>query len=146
MADAVPQTFQNHHRLVTLYHKVAFPILAVYLVWTTTQAIVAFAFATVLDALVAFALIIIFFYARIFALTVQNRLIRLEMRLRMRELLPDDLRPQIDRFTVPQLVAMRFASDAELPDLARKVIADNISDRTAIKKMIQDWQGDHVRV
>jgi hypothetical protein len=77
---------------------------------------------------------------------VQNRIIRLEMRLRMREILPEDLRRQIDRFTVPQLVALRFASDAELPDLARRVLADNVSDRTAIKKMIRDWQGDYLRV
>lgn len=146
MADTVPQTFENHVRLVTLYHKVAFPILAVNLIWALYQAIVQFSFATVLGALVAFAILIVFSYARLFALTAQDRVIRLEMRLRMQQVLPDDLKPRINDFTVAQLVALRFASDQELPELARKVLTDNLSDRTAIKKMIRNWQPDYTRV
>lgn len=146
MAGTVPQTFENHVRLVTLYHKVAFPILAINLIWALYQAIVQFSFATVLGALVAFAILIVFFYARIFALTAQDRVIRLEMRLRMQQVLPDDLKPRISDFTVPQLVALRFASDHELPELARQVLAGNLSDRTAIKKMIREWEPDYVRV
>jgi hypothetical protein len=77
--------------------------------------------------------------------TVQDRVIRLEMLLRMQQMLPVDLRPRIGEFTVGQLVALRFASDAELPDLARKVLQDKVTDRKAIKQLVRDWQPDHLR-
>jgi hypothetical protein len=76
---------------------------------------------------------------------VQDRIIRLEMRLRLAEILPPDLRGRIPEFTVAQLVSMRFACDAELPALARKVLDDKMSDRKAIKQLVKDWQGDYVR-
>jgi len=86
-----------------------------------------------------------FFLARIFALTVQDRVIRLEMRLRLRDLLPADLQPRIPEFTRAQLVALRFAGDRELPALARRVLEERLTDRKAIKAMIVDWQADHLR-
>jgi hypothetical protein len=76
---------------------------------------------------------------------VQNRLIRLEMRLRLAGLLPADLQSRIGEFTLDQLISMRFASDAELPALARKVLDDKMSDRKAIKQMVKDWQADWLR-
>jgi hypothetical protein len=84
-------------------------------------------------------------YARLFALSVQDRIIRLEMRLRLAEILPPDLRARIPEFTVAQLVSMRFACDAELPALARKVLDEKMSDRKAIKQLVKDWQGDYAR-
>ena len=83
--------------------------------------------------------------ARHFALRVQDRVIRLEMRLRLAQLLPADLRPRINELTPKQLVALRFASDEELPDLVRTVLVDRITDGRAIKKMIRNWQGDYLR-
>ncbi|HXU19154.1 MAG TPA: DUF6526 family protein, partial [Verrucomicrobiae bacterium] len=68
-----------------------------------------------------------------------------EMRLRMQQLLPPDLTPRIPEFTVSQLVALRFASDAELPDLARRVLQENLTERKAIKAMVRNWQPDHLR-
>ena len=100
---------------------------------------------SVIGALVALALLLLALYARMFALAVQDRVIRLEMQLRLQNLLPADLRPRIPDFTVSQLVALRFASDAELPDLARKVLAENLQDRKAIKQLIRDWQPDYLR-
>jgi hypothetical protein len=79
-------------------------------------------FESVLGILVAFALLTFALFSRVFALTVQDRIIRLEMRLRLAEVLPVDLRPRIPEFNVAQLVSMRFASDAELPSIARKVL------------------------
>ena len=90
-------------------------------------------------------MLLLAFYGRIFALAVQDRVIRLEMRLRMQQLLPQELRPRIPEFTVDQLVSLRFASDAELPSLARKVLDEKLSERKAIKKLIQNWQGDYLR-
>jgi len=86
-----------------------------------------------------------FFFARIFALKVQDRVIRLEMRMRLQQVLPPDLRGRIPEFAVGQLVALRFAGDAELPELARKVLDEKLTDRSAIKKMIRDWQPDELR-
>jgi hypothetical protein len=76
---------------------------------------------------------------------VQDRVIRLEMRLRLAQVLPVDMRPRIPEFTPAQLISLRFASDAELPALARKVLDDKMNNRKAIKQLIKDWQGDYLR-
>jgi hypothetical protein len=94
----------------------------------------------------AIALFLVAFYARAFAVRVQDRVIRLEMRLRLRELLPLALHPRIDEFTAGQMVALRFASDSELPALAETVLRDRITDKKAIKLMIKNWTPDNVRV
>jgi len=99
----------------------------------------------VVALIVAIALLLAALYGRMFALAVQDRLIRLEMQLRLQGLLPANLRPRIPEFTVNQLVALRFASDAELPGLAGKVLAENLQDRKMIKRMIQNWQADELR-
>ena len=78
-------------------------------------------------------------------LRVQDRLIRLEMRLRMQQLLPQELRDQIDRIGVKQLVALRFASDAELAELTRQVLSGSLATQNDIKAKIRDWQGDFLR-
>jgi hypothetical protein len=95
--------------------------------------------------IVAAALLLGFLSARTFALTVQDRVVRLEERLRLAALLPVDLQPRVGEFTLEQLVALRFASDAELPALARKVLDDQINDRKAIKQMVKTWRPDYLR-
>ena len=100
---------------------------------------------TVIALLLSIAFLLVFFFARIFALTVQDRVIRLEMRLRMQQLLPLDLRSRINDFSVNQLIALRFAGDEELPELARKVLEDKIDHRKTIKKMVKNWQADLLR-
>ena len=144
MADQ-EQNFKNHARFVPAYHYVAGPILLVNLVWAVLG-LADPSFQAAREVLVAVALVILFLYARVFALRAQDRVIRVEMRLRMRELLPDDLQGRIDEFTPTQLVGLRFAGDAELPDLARKVLDENIAAATPIKKLIRDWRGDYYRV
>jgi hypothetical protein len=145
MTEPNTQTFKNHSRLVPLYHGVAMPILLVNLFWTTYRAFTRPSWDTAIAALLGAALCILIVFARGFALTVQDRVIRLEMRLRMRELLPADLVPRIPEFTVGQLVALRFASDRELPALARRVLDERLQDRKAIKQLIREWQADHLR-
>ena len=145
MANQKPQNFQNHGRIVPPY-QFAFFVFAINLGWTIYHLVKSgITFESALAVLMAAALIVLFFYARHFALTVQDRVIRLEMRLRLAELLPGELRPRIPEFTVDQLVALRFASDAELPALARRVLEEKISDRKTIKQFIKDWQADHLR-
>jgi hypothetical protein len=98
-----------------------------------------------MDVLVVAALIVLFVNSRNSTLSVQNRLIRLEMRLRLATLLPAELQPRICEFTLDQLISLRFASDAELPALARKVLDDKMNDRKAIKQLVKDWQADWLR-
>jgi hypothetical protein len=139
------QDFRNHTKFVPLYHYVAFPLLVVNLLWAFYRMFQLRSVEGVIATLTAFALVIVFFFARIFALRVQDRVIRLEMRLRLREVLPIGLHPRIVDFTPDQLVAMRFASDTELPDLATAVLRAHIHDKKVIKQMIKDWKGDHLR-
>ena len=140
------QNFANHARFVPPYHYVAFPILLVNLLYRLYWLSGGLTFDAILDVLVGVALIIVAFFARVFALGAQDRVIRLEMRLRMRELLPDDLQGRINDFTPTQMVGLRFASDAELPALARKVLDENIVKATPIKQAVKDWQPDLHRV
>jgi hypothetical protein len=115
-------------------------------VWAANRFIHAPSFELALAVLSSVALIVLAFYARLFALTVQDRVIRLEMRLRLKDVLPAALQPRIRELTKGQLVALRFAGDAELAELAEKVLRDNIHDRAAIKQMVKDWEADHLRV
>ncbi len=140
------QNFANHVRFVPPYHYVAFPILLVNLLYRLYWLSGGLTFDAILDVLVGVALIIVALFARVFALGAQDRVIRLEMRLRMRELLPDDLQGRINDFTPTQMVGLRFASDAELPALARKVLDENIVKATPIKQAVKDWQPDLHRV
>ena len=144
--DVVPQTYANHARYVVGYHAVALFLLFVNLCWSVLQVFRYFSMSTVVAALLAVALVLLFLYARTFPMTVQDRVIRLEMRLRMEKLLPADVFTRFGEFTVGQLVALRFASDAELPALARKVLDEKIASRAEIKKLIKDWQPDYLRV
>jgi hypothetical protein len=139
------QNFQHHARLVPAFHFVTLPILLANFIWSIYRLVKAVSVGSVMGLLVALALLLLAFSLRVMVLTVQDRLIRLEMRLRLQQLLPADLRPRIPEFNVSQLVSLRFAGDAELPDLARKVLQDKLTNRKAIKQLIRDWQADFVR-
>ena len=139
------QNFENHAKFVPGFHVAVLGIFTINLGWSLYRVAHAFSAESVITLLLAIAFILLAFYSRIFALTVQDRVIRLEMRLRMQQLLPAELRPRIPEFGVNQLVALRFASDAELPVLAKKVLDEKLNDRKAIKKMIRDWQPDMLR-
>jgi hypothetical protein len=146
MAKNAVQSFENHARYVPLYHFVLFGILMINLVWSVVRIIRHPSADAAVALLIALGFLILFFYARQFALTMQDRLIRLEMRLRLAKVLPADLAQRIGELTVSQLIGLRFASDEELPELVRKVLAEGIADRTAIKRLVRNWQGDYLRV
>jgi Family of unknown function (DUF6526) len=141
----VTQNFENHTKFVPAFHFFVLPVLALNLVWSIDRAWSFFSTGTVISALLAAALILLALCGRRFALTVQDRVIRLEMQLRLQNVLPTDLRVRIPEFTLGQLVALRFASDAELPELARKVLDEHLADRKAIKKLVRNWQADLLR-
>ncbi len=145
MAKEKVQNFENHGRVIPAYHGFVFSVLAINLGWSLFSLRNEITFGSVVNVLVAAALIVLFFYARIFVLTVQDRVIRLEMQLRLERLLPADLRPRMGEFTVPQLISLRFASDQELPELARQVLDEKLTDRKAIKRRIKNWRADSLR-
>ena len=146
MAEKKPQTFENHAKLVPLFHYVVLPMFLVNLLLALYRMFTGFSFETAWGAAMAIGLMLVALFARVFALGAQDRVIRLEERLRMRGLLPDGLEPQIDDFTMDQLAALRFASDAELPSLAKKVVDDGIADRKTIKQMVVTWRADYQRL
>lgn len=145
MAQEKAQTFENHVRVVPAYHMFVFGVFLINFVWRLVQLRDGITFGSIMNVLMGAAFVVLFFYARIFALTVQDRVIRLEMRLRLERLLPPDLRSRISEFTVPQLVSLRFAEDQELSLLARQVLDEKLNDRKSIKRRIKNWQADFLR-
>jgi hypothetical protein len=140
------QNFANHTKIFPPFHFFVVPVLfvnvGVQLYWMKAFW---FSYTGIFGVLMALALIVGFFSARLFALSVQDRVIRLEERLRYQRLLPADLQARIDEFTVAQLVSLRFASDAELPTLARKVLDEKLNERKAIKQLVKNWKPDYLR-
>jgi len=140
------QNFENHMRLVPPFHFFVLPVLGLNVVWSIVRVVKAgFSFDGAVWILTAFAILLAALFGRLFALSVQNRVIRLEERIRMERLLPSDLKLRIGEFSCGQLIALRFASDAELPELARKVLTDKIEQGKAIKKMVKTWRADYLR-
>ena len=146
MPDSKPQSFANHSKLVLPYHGVAFLLIIVNAGYAAWMTITKFSVANLMYVLLVIAVFLLFWYARVFAVGVQDRVIRLEERLRLERLLPDALKPRIGDFTVAQLVGLRFASDAELPALAQEVLDQNIEAKDEIKKKVREWRADHCRV
>jgi hypothetical protein len=148
-----PQNFRNHGKIVPAFQYFLIPVLVLNLIYAGYRLFFTGwhhnawgVGAAVLNLLMALALLVLASLARLFALGVQDRVIRLEERLRYQQLLPDDLNPRINEFTINQLVALRFASDTELPALARKVLEGNVTDRKTIKQMVQNWRADYQRI
>jgi hypothetical protein len=140
------QNFANHTKVFPPFHFFVLPVLLInlgfQLYWMKLSW---FSYHGLFGVLLALALILGFLSARRFALSVQDRVLRLEERMRYQRLLPADLQPRIDEFTVAQLVSLRFASDAELPALARKVLDEKIQKRKAIKQLVKNWKPDYLR-
>ncbi len=140
-----PQTYKNHARIVPIYHIGVFFPLAANLLWAAYRLTGDVTGDSVMSLIVALALLLMFFSLRVQVLTVQDRVIRLEMRLRLQKILPADLLAKSDALTVPQLIALRFASDAELPALVRDVLSGSLTTQKDIKLRVKDWQADYQR-
>ena len=139
------QSYANHQRWFPLFHFVASPLLLAYALWAIWTALESSSAERWWTAVFAIGVFLAALASRAMAVRVQDRVIRLEMRLRLAAVLPDDLRAQIPKLATRHLVALRFASDAELPGLVRQVLAGSLTDQKAIKKAIVHWQADHLR-
>jgi hypothetical protein len=143
--DTREQSIRNHRRWFPLYHFVATPILGVATVMATMDVIRAPGRGTILVVLLCWGVLLAVLAVRVMALTVQDRLIRLEETLRMQRILPDDLQAVIPTLRRRHFIALRFASDEELPDLVRRVAAGELTDQQSIKVAITTWRPDHFR-
>jgi Family of unknown function (DUF6526) len=145
MAEHSPQTLANHVRIDPPFHYFVLPVFAI--TW-----IISIVFLVRHPGLLHFwivifntALIVAAIRFRQYALKVQDRVIRLEERLRLATLLPDSLRPQIAKLSEGQLIGLRFAADEEVPALVERTLAANLP-CAEIKKVIQHWRPDYWRV
>jgi hypothetical protein len=140
------QNFKNHVKVVPAFIFFVLPVLvlnfgwSLYFCWRQH-----FSFGSIVGVLTAAALFVGMGLARSFALRVQDRVICLEERLRYEKLLSGELCSRAGELSVEQIVSLRFASDAELPALARKVLDEKLSNRKAIKGLVTHWRADHLR-
>jgi hypothetical protein len=145
---SAPQNFKNHTRYYFPFHFVLMPILVFNLIFSIYDSIHRFPEHKYLFhwwIVMSIAFIMMAILGRRQSVKAQDRIIRLEERLRLATLLPANEQAHIHEFTTGQLIALRFASDAELPELARRALTQNL-DRKDIKKAIVEWRPDDLRV
>jgi cellulose synthase/poly-beta-1,6-N-acetylglucosamine synthase-like glycosyltransferase len=152
MAEKAPQTFANHTRFDPLFHFFLVPIFGlgvilslIHFFYHLRESDMRGNFHSFLIVVLAVALLVLVFKTRLYALKVQDRVIRLEERLRLMELLQEPLRSRIPELTEGQLIGLRFASDAEIPALVERALKEKLS-RRDIKKSIKNWRPDYWRV
>jgi hypothetical protein len=145
MPASATQNYKNHTRLDPPFHFFLLPVAAINVlgaVWKLWQhPSLTFAWLVILSIAGAVALVKI----RTYALKAQDRVIRLEERMRLAQLLPAAQHGRIGELTEPQLIALRFAPDAEIPSLVEKTLASNMR-AGDIKKAIVNWRPDYFRV
>ncbi len=145
MSQSKPQNYANHTRFDPAFHYCMVPVLLIN--WIVTM--VHFAHHPNLWSgwlvLLAFVFILMIGTARRYALKAQDRVIRLEERLRLSTLLQEPVRGRIGELTESQLIALRFASDAEIPALVARTLQEKLTQKQ-IKQAIQNWRADHFRV
>ena len=139
------QNYKNHFRFQPVFHFVVLPIFLVNFIIAVRHLIQIPSSSTAWDVVIALNFFLLAIIARVMALSVQDRVIRLEMRLRLQQILPPDLRGRILDLTPRQLVCMRFADDQEMPELMREILAGKLRTLKEMKLAVKNWQGDFLR-
>lgn len=140
------QSYATHRRYDVFFHFIGLPILTTNVVVKIVQASRFPSLATIWEILVAVALLIAIVLTRVYAVKVQNRVIRMEERARLERLLPEDLRAHIPELRTKQLIALRFSPDEELPQMVRSIVAGELTGADEIKRGIRNWRADWLRV
>ena len=145
MSESTPQSFKNHGRFDPAFHFVLFFVVIVNLVYAGIhlyrQQTISAAWYLVLSLVVIIPLLKL----RTYPLKVQDRVIRLEERLRLQALAPEEWHAQIYRLTEDQLIGLRFAADDEVVELAKQALEENLN-RKQIKERIKSWRADNWRI
>jgi Family of unknown function (DUF6526) len=145
MSEKIEQTRSTHVRRDPAFHYFLIPALLVLLLWTVIHLVRHPETSSIAFLVIAVLMLVTAFKTRLYALKVQDRIIRLEERLRLSGLLPEPLRSRVAELTESQLIALRFASDAEVPGLVQRTLNENLAAKQ-IKEMIRDWRPDQWRV
>lgn len=140
------QSFSNHTRWHTPFHFVLFPILFIHFALCVWRIYKAPTFEHAEQLLLSFGLLVMLLLTRVNPLKAQDRVIRLEEQLRYQHLLPADLAARASALPVRFIVAMRFASDAELPELAQHAVDGGFDKPKDLKEAVKNWRGDYHRV
>jgi hypothetical protein len=145
MSESTPQSFKNHGRFDPAFHFVLFFVVILNLVYAGIhlyrQQTISAAWYLVLSLVVFIPL----FKLRTNPLKVQDRVIRLEERMRLQALAPEEWHTQIYRLTEDQLIGLRFAADDEVVELAKQALEENLN-RKQIKERIKSWRADNWRI
>lgn len=139
------QSFKNHVKLDPWFHFFLGPLSFVLFIWSLVNLYNHRASQSILISAGFLLLVVLIFKVRIYSLKVQDRVIRLEERLRLNALCDDQARSRIGQLTEGQLIALRFASDAEVPVLARRALDEKLAPKQ-IKEAVKNWRADHFRV
>ena len=139
------QSYKSHTRWLPGYHFFVMPVLLINLINALRHVVLSPTRHTAWEVVLGAALLLLGLLSRVMTLTVQDRVIRLEERLRYERVLPAELQVRTAELTIGQIVSLRFASDAELPALARRVLDDKVTARRAIKELIKQWRPDYLR-
>lgn len=144
---SAPQSFKNHSRWDPIFHFMIGPLLIinVIVVFITHLHSHAHALLGAWFVLVSIVLVLLSIKTRMYALKVQDRVIRLEEKLRLASLVSPSELVELESLTTNQYIGLRFASNAELPTLARRAVRENLT-RKQIKEAIQSWRPDDYRV
>jgi hypothetical protein len=142
---AEPQSFKNHAMFDPLFHFFLAPVGVILLILSIIEVVRNPSWMTGIHVLVILWLFLLVFKTRVYSIKVQDRIIRLEERLRLAAVLPPALQPRIGELSVDQLIGLRFASDAELAGLVEKTLGGNWN-RKQIKEAIKNWKPDNWRV
>ena len=140
-----PQSYANHRRFFPIFHYFAIPILLANVVVSVIHAIRQPSAFTAWLVVLSLGLVAGILSGRASALIVQNRLIALEMRLRLATSLAPELRTRITELHLRHLIGLRFAGDAELPDLVERCLRGELATTDAVKRAVQDWRVDYLR-
>jgi hypothetical protein len=141
-----PQTFANHTRWQPWFHFFVAPVMLINFFWAVVMFFKDPNRNTGWWIIVSVALLVLAFLVRLNSLKVQDRLIRLEEKLRYQQLLSPALCQQTSALRPGQIVALRFAGDDELEELVSAVLAGKFSKNADIKRAIKNWRADTFRV
>jgi len=145
MSESKPQSFKNHGRIDPAFHMILFPILTANLIVAIVHLVFHHNFYSAWLVVLSLAILLLFFLMRMYAMKVQDRVIRLEERLRLQALAPAEWHAQIYKLSEDQLIGLRFASDDEVVALAKEAPAGNLN-RKQIKERVKSWRSDYWRV
>ncbi len=140
------QSATSHAKMVPMYHYVTFLCVFVPTVYFIVETVQEFSMGSLMTALLGAGVVLATFFARVFPLGVQDRVIRLEERIRMERVLPEDLHGRIGEVSTDHLIGLRFAPDEELADLVRRVLDGELADRKSVKLAIGSWRPDYQRI